>query len=672
MVNTHLFDEEVGLLKRGYVVGYDSTQSILKVKLSASSALRGQAQSIDVPLPLSLFYNNGLFMGANPVNGTPVVIGQGSGGQYYFVSYLAENLPLLPSVNDNTLLLHANDNTEISINTSSEISVGSTNNKIHINTSSNLITTNFYNENHFTQASRDVDGVVKRDLIINLNFDQNSKLEDDMYDPNFFIIGMDPSVTSNTVVSGVNKNPPFVEKRELVYEFQYSADVSDDLTEANIYSTTPTTNSTIFTFPNRRVSRSDTLSLALTAPNYLMETIKGTVVDIFGNILDLNRYPLPVGQDQNTIGTTSTNKQSSFNLIKQLERKSLAYHFEINARKDLTGQNGQVALPDITSNDDYARNRSRFFLDIDKEGQFKLNVPASSETGNIPLLSRYENYSTFGPDDNNNPNKLVFRDDNLDIFQDSFAAPIFNVDDGSFTDDRGSVNLVSSDGSSPAPADRITTSPIRHGTAFHDVLSTCYASQSNDSIKFVFDPNNPIFSRDNIDGYAPLLSSVVTDTITVDGYAANAGGRSGSITFDGSIDFNIGANTIDRQSLWLDTAGGIVANIGRDLQNNSAAISMNGNLFIQVGGMGVSTDSRFIKQNNGQIGAAVDFRIFNSGLRCTWIRIDDGGVKILTPGGMSIHSQGDMRITSDSDIAIECETLTIQNRMVLKEFGGSI
>ena len=44
---------------------------------------------------------------------------------------------------------------------------------------------------------------------------------------------------------------------------------------------------------------------------------------------------------------------------------------------------------------DYGRQRSRFFIDIDKEGQFKLNVPASSEKGNVPILTRYENYSTI-------------------------------------------------------------------------------------------------------------------------------------------------------------------------------------------------------------------------------------------------------------------------------------
>jgi len=671
MPNPNLFDEQVGLLKVGAITGYDATRGLLKVKLNQASSIKGQsAQSIDIPAPHTMFYNNGLFIGTMPVYGTPVVVAAGSGGQHYFVSFLAEKLDAVPELHLGELLIQVNDHTKINLDYGSNILIGDDNNRIHINTLSNFITTNFYNENHFTQAARKVEGLVKRDLRPNTKFDSDSKVENDEYDSRLFVIGMDPTSTANNVASGSNKNPAFIEYRELVYEFQPISEVKDDLTESQLYSDTSPA-AVQFTFPNRRNSRSDTLSLSLVAPNHLMETIKGTVVDIFGNLLDLNRVPLPIGQDQNTIRSTSTDKAISYNLIRELERKSLAYHFEINARKDLSGSDGVVALPDITSNADYARNRSRFFFDIDKEGQFKLNVPASSEKGNIPLLTRYENYSTFGPDDNNNPDKLVFRDDHLDILQDSFAAPIFNIDDGSFTPDRGSVKIDNS-GLDGGPADRITESPIRHGTAYHDVLSTCYAHQKNDFIKFVFDPNHPVFARDKIDGYAPLLTNVVTDTISITGDIANGGGRSGSINFDGSIDLNIGANTVDRQSLWLDTAGGIVANVGRDLRNVSAALAMDGNVFMQLGGIGVSTDSRFVLQNNGQIGAVFDIRVFNSGLRCTWVRIDDDGVKILTPGGMSLHSQGNMRISSDSDIVIECENLTIQNRLVLKEFGGSI
>lgn len=670
MPNAHLFDEQVGLLRTGSIVGYDPVRGILKVKLNNTSSIKGQGQSIDVPAPHTLFYNNGLFIGTLPVSGTPVVVGQGSGGQYYFVSFLAENLPAVPALSLGELLIRANDTTKVSVQTSNDITLGSDNNKIHMNTKSNLITTNFHNENHFTQASRSVDGIIKRDLKINTNYDPDSKLENDSYDSKLFVIGLDPSVSPNPVITGSNKNPPFVEQRDVVYEFQYFSEVSDELSESLLYGDTKPP-ATSFFFPNRRTSRSDTLSLTLAAPNYLMETIKGTVVDIFGNILDINRVPIPIGKDQNTIKTsTSTDKVKSYLSIRELERKSIAFHFEINARKNLLNPNGTITLPDINSNEDYARNRSRFFVDIDKEGMFKLNVPASSEKGNIPLLTRYENYSTFGTEDNNNPNKLIFRDDNLDIFQDSFASSAFNINDGSISADRGSITLEN-DNSPTTPLDRITQSHIKHGTAYHDVLATCYVHQKPDFLQFVADSSNPTFSKQAVTSI-PLLKDVASNKIIVGGAGANAGGRSGSLNFDGSIELNIGANTVDRQSLWMDLAGGMVANIGRDIKNMSAALSLNGDVFVQVGGLGVSTDSRFVQQMNGHIGAVLDIRVFNSGLRATMIRIDDEGVKILTPGNLSVHAGQDLRITADGDIAIDCETLTLQNRMVMKEFGGSI
>ena len=143
--------------------------------------------------------------------------------------------------------------------------------------------------------------------------------------------------------------------------------------------------------PNRRKSRADTLSLSLVAPNYLMESIKGTVVDIFGNILDYNRVPIPVGQGANTLRpNNSPDKAAAFTSIKALERNSFAYHFEINARKNLTVQPNTSIIDALSINaDNYNAKllRSRFSLDVNKEGQFKFNVPSSSETGSIPSIS---------------------------------------------------------------------------------------------------------------------------------------------------------------------------------------------------------------------------------------------------------------------------------------------
>lgn len=666
------FDEPVGLLKRATIINYIPSRGIIQVKLAAGQqALKGQSPlvPIDIPAPHGLFYNNGLFIGTLPDIGTPIIIGQGSGGQYHFVSFFAENLTKVPTLKLGELLIQASDTSKIVLD-KSNINIGSDIYKIHI--SSNLMTSSFKNENHFTQGSRKIDGVIKRDVLRNTKYDQNNKLESDDYDTKFKIIGLDPTANSNTFLTGAFKNPPLIENREIIYEFQYDSEVDNDLKESLRYGNSKQT-VTNYLLPNRRKSRADILSLSLVAPNYLIETVKGTVVDIFGNILDLNRYPLPIGTDQATIKDGPLDKPEAFLLIKEIERKSLAYHFEINTRKDFKNQ---TVTDVINSSEDYARLRSRFFLDVDKEGQFKLNVPSSSEKGNVGLLTRYENYSTFGDEDSNNPNKLIFQGagNNFDVYQDSFASPSFKAGDGGFfpTSEHGSIKLKEEDGSDGAPQDRLTGNHIKHGMVYHDILQTCFTHQNNQFINYATSGYISPFATQ-----IPTLTNVASDTIITTGDKAVAGGRSGLLNFDGSLEFNVGANTVDRQSLWLSTAGGIVQNIGRDINGRSVMTATGGDFYLQVGGFGIKGDTRFEEgginpQNNDIKGAVLDLRVLGSGGYCHMIRIDDNGITIMSPGNTIIHAKGALELTSDQSIRIAAPNISIQQRLVLNAPMGSL
>ena len=127
---------------------------------------------------------------------------------------------------------------------------------------------------------------------------------------------------------------------------------------------------------------------------------------------------------------------------------------------------------------------------------------------------------------------------------------------------------------------------------------------------------------------------------------------------------NIGANTIDRQSWWLDTAGSIVANIGRDIKGRSIIAATGGDFMLQVGGFGIEGDSRFSKEDNSVKGAILDLRILTSGGRCHIIRCDDNGITIMTPSNMTIHAKGGLALTSDTLIRIEAPEVQIQRRTV--------
>jgi hypothetical protein len=695
-------DPPVGMVRNGTIVGYDPTTNTLQVRLTESTAAAGKSVPIPVPAYFPHSDSNGAFIGAMPVKGTTVTLAQTAGGQYYIVNQQQEALNNIPDLTQGQMLLHTTDTSHISLDMESHIYVGSDTNHIHVFAGSdnypksNLITLNFENENHFNQAYREVGGLTKRDLRPNPNaasYDGSSKLEDDMYDTVYSLIGMDPTATANDLTTGSTKNPPFVEHRQMIYEFQFQSDLDDDVTESNKYSSTAQATPT-YTTQNRRMNRADTMSLSLVSPNYLMEIVNGTVIDIFGNILDINRGGLPIGLAANNTlrasGTTATtNAQQSWITIRALERKSIAHHFEINARKDPTPPN--LTGTDLSINaDNYNAKvyRSRFSFDVDKEGQFKMNVPASSEEGNIPLLVRAENYSTFATTDNSNPNQTWFtqspNNTGQDIYVDSFAAPKQSISSTGipvFTQSfaHGSIQLLDgTTGANEGPVDRISQFVtmnqynIQHGTAFHDILQTGYLTRDSQVLGYPTGAVNNV-SVDYISSDMPTNALPASSKITVSGTGSNAGGRSGSANFDGSLEVNIGANTIDRQSLWLDTAGGAVVNLGRDTNQRSLVMDMDGHAFIQIGGYGVQVpDARFTPLGqDGLINGILDLRVYAGGF-CHIVRIDSMGIVLMSPGRIGVHAGQGLTLSSDGDMVIDCETLTIQQRAVKKVFGGSI
>src|ERR1035441_588311 len=119
------FNEPVGLLRRGWIDSYDQDTKLLYIKLNNAPATSNNPP-VQVPAPQTMFYNNGIYIGSLPLPGTPVVVGQGSGNQYYFVSFLAENLPTVPALTLNELLIQANDQTKLTMNAySNDITLGS-------------------------------------------------------------------------------------------------------------------------------------------------------------------------------------------------------------------------------------------------------------------------------------------------------------------------------------------------------------------------------------------------------------------------------------------------------------------------------------------------------------------------------------------------------------------
>lgn len=642
---------QIGLLRRATITRINTGKSSVKIALDLSNSDIGAPIEYNVPIPSPWTGPDGQFMGGSPKVGSSVIVGQAQGGEWFILNYIPSNRVflndndnsssstsrnLMSALKEDRWLAQTKNNIRVFGDPNIGIQAGNPNSFIHINPIKNIVSHNFSQELFFTESTRSIKGPIKRDLTPNATRSlTGSILDSQEYDNSLFSVSLDPTTITSIATSGTfTRNPTLVENREITYEFANSFGFTNDIDEANQYTQNVSNKSS--NFVNRRESRTDSLSLSLVAPNQLVESIKGTVVDIYGNVLDLNRNVLPLGKINELSFRSNPDKATAFKNLREQIRKSMAFHFEINSRKNVT-------IPDVSSTADYARDRSRFFMDVDKEGQVKINIPSSSEIGNIPLLTRYENFSTlYSATNGTDPNEFITNVNKIDVFQENFAVnPKIQLVSGS--------NFL--DGYE-TPIDRITDFPIMFGTAYHDILTTIDARQRPNCC-FPFDNNNLL------NKLPPYANKIVSDKIIVSGDTANAGGRSASINLDGSLSLNIGANTIDRQSLWLDTAGGIVANVGRDKNNISSAINMDGDLIIQVGGRStVANDSRFSKLNNAIRSGSIDIRVVKDDGQLTIVRIDsNGGISIATPGRVDIVAGQTIRIKSKGDLLLDAENI---------------
>lgn len=510
------------------------------------------------------------------------------------------------------------------------------------------------------------------------------------------------SPTTNGTSASDNKrlkNPGFIEERELIYEFGKDWEVKDYKTEldrlndSEISLTRPT---------DRAVRRSNILNLSQVNPNELMEKVNGTLVDIFGNLLSINKNILlpPKGE------TTNDLLKSIF----EINRHTVAFHMEINTKKGYgyrEGNNQQITrkpvllegegFPDVSSSKDNARDRSRWALRVDKEGLTTINIPATSETGNVPLLTRQENSSILNVDDKgnvgkgirNDPYSLYRNSKNQDIFHDQFGpGGIKVVGEQNQIENRLKGNLTSWEGENQKSLPQY----VEAGTAFHDITQTAYTilkNNTNINASDIFDESSAIKSdppaiTNEINASVPKaeISEAQRDPITglVVGQP-NAGGRSAQVNLDGSLETSIGANTIDRVSWIIDTAGAVVARLGRDRNGRSAIIQADGYVVMEVGGFDFlgdgaddGVDRRFVGSSGDERKDSLpgDPTRFRSGKMVIRLRranpektgpdadgddslliLDETGISIVSAGRMNFLSKQDMTFQSESRIVLE-------------------
>lgn len=358
--------------------------------------------------------------------------------------------------------------------------------------------------------------------------------------------------------ANVIRNPPFAEKRELILEFADSFFVRDANTEVDLAAEFPRTIQQMDrsiakrrgygtdeqTFDNlRHSSRTNVLKLD---SNVIVERVQGTLVDIFSNVLDINYNKINMPK-------LAEKGKSAIADAHALLNRSVAYHFQVNSRNIIEEPTGS----------------NKFTLDIDKEGQFKLNVPRSSTSGTVPTIS------TFTTTDSNLDGRIDIN--NVQLSKSGIAAPTGGRAGTAFHD-------------MTKAADRLIRHSIKAVNLIREHSNTTGIQANGDTpnIEYVISDTVKASSSPEYTTTIAVQSAPTAISSTID--PELAGGRSGQMNFEGSLEISIGQDDGDQKSLLLDTAGSIISWLGLDTHGRSAVVNADGSVLVNIGDYVVDID----------------------------------------------------------------------------------
>jgi len=451
--------------------------------------------------------------------------------------------------------------------------------------------------------------------------------------------------------ANVVRNPPFAEKRELILEFADSFFVRDANTEANLASEFPKTiqemdrsiarrrgyGTNEQTFGDlRHSSRTNVLKLD---DNVIVERVQGTLVDVFGNVLDINYNKINMPK-------IAESGKSAIHEAHSLLNRSVAYHFQVNSRNIIDRPTGS----------------NKFTFDIDKEGQFKLNVPRSSTHGTVPTISTFTKAAT------NISGRIDIN--NTQLSRSSISAPTGGNAGTAFHDMR-------------LAADRLIRHSIQSVNIIREHSNTININPMGDTpnIEYVISDkvkssSSPAYTTTlSVQPTSPAISSTIDSKF--------AGGRSGQINFEGSLEVSIGQDEGDKKSLIIDTAGSLIGWLGMDAQGRSAVVNTDGSVLINIGDyvVDISGGEKF---NPGEItirvnlvdeksnGALKPGAIGNSKTTSDHIfHLGQKGVVVSTGNGtpLVLRSSGDILLEAAGAIDLKGKEIRVDSGYLRKIIG---
>lgn len=463
----------------------------------------------------------------------------------------------------------------------------------------------------------------------------------------------------------LTRNPPLVENIRVLYEFPDDYDIGTEAEEQEILSgginqqkqySTPEdylealneVNRSAAKDPNdRTVKRYNVFNFD--DRNKIIERIEGSAVDFYGNVIDLNRQPINIDFGEENKGNTT--KENIVTKLNRLHRRGMVYHLSFNSRKENEEQD--------TINKFIYKDKSKWFVDVDKEGLTKINIPSSSKFGNIPVLTRYESNAVYTKDVDITIENLQFGVGDTSIY----PAMLYELSTNITNNLSGKALVETID-------DEQIVGITEKSGAYHNIITTAMRLMGD-------------FSYDTKKGTA---SYALEPAISVDLERGMQGGRSIFSNLDGSLELYVGADENDKKSFVLDTAGAIINRIGRDLNGRSIMTQADGDVFLQIGGVGATDaqgeDERFednselqefrpgtfmlqvVTQNSSSKRRALAAPgITNSPTTVPLdqvIRITEDGMEVVLDGKLVLDISGDIELVSGANLNIRAPQILFQ------------
>lgn len=480
---------------------------------------------------------------------------------------------------------------------------------------------------------------------------------------------------------------------------------------------------------NKIRKENDNKGVLTLGKNQLIEIIGGNVVDRYGDSLDINYMQLSYGGPLGSVPKSDEVKK--FEEAKRITRRGLGYHFQLSTN---------------TENDDDSPNSNNFTYALDKEGLLKLNIPKSSDTGNVPFST-----STSADDIGRGRTKVDVKSTEEEIpvtLRDDEGKVIYPVKLRTTKDTRSTgVRYSNQWGYFPGDSDYVRV----NSTKYHNMYATAemliantidkifippsstspklgITSGAQSKAKSFEQPRKPIDPDTGKSASFPTHDSCATvivhqgppainpggatvvcgksyelDESMADGVINNSlgnnfsvkesdevsvkvedsarpvipsGGKSAHINLEGSLEMSIGSDSADNKSIVLDTAGSLIAWLGRDENGRSAVVQTDGAIAVNVGGMSGDNwyPGRFdLRVNVTDKGVMSTTDPFMSYVEEEVVGPDSDYIISISPEGLVIAgtSGGKMVIRNKGDLLLEAtNTLILSGTKVVTREGG--